>query len=54
VFTRLARTATWKKYLEDNQFEDGFQRSAEFAKFIDSYTEEMRTELTGAGVKLVR
>jgi len=54
VFVRLAKTATWKKYLEDNQFEDGFQRSAEFAKFIDSYTEEMRTELTGAGVKLVR
>ena len=27
AFARLAQTATWKKYLEDNQFEDGFQKA---------------------------
>jgi len=54
VFARLARTATWKKYLEENQFEDAFQRSAEFAKFIDRYAEEMRGILGEAGVKVVR
>ena len=54
VFARLAQTATWKKYLEDNQFEDGFQKSAEFGKSIDRYTEEMRSILGDAGVKIVR
>jgi putative tricarboxylic transport membrane protein len=54
VFARLARTATWKKYLDDNQFEDGFQKRGEFAKFLDQHHEEMRTMLSEAGVKLVR
>jgi putative tricarboxylic transport membrane protein len=54
VFARLARTATWKKYLDDNQFEDGFQKRDEFVKFLDKHHEEMRTMLSEAGVKLVR
>ena len=54
VFARLSQTATWKKYLEDNQFEDGFQKSGEFAKSIERYSEEMRSILGDAGVRLVR
>jgi len=54
VFARLAQTATWKRYLEENQFQDGFQRSAEFGKFFDQFSEQMRGLLKEAGVKVVR
>lgn len=42
VFAKLVRTPAWKKYLEDNVLEDGFQRSAEQSKFFDEYAETMR------------
>jgi putative tricarboxylic transport membrane protein len=54
VFRRLTRTASWKKYLEDNQFEDGYQNAAELAKFYDDFTGTMRGILQEAGVKIVR
>ena len=54
VFRKLTRTATWKKYLEDNQFEDGYQNAAELAKFYDEFTGTMRGILQEAGVKIVR
>jgi putative tricarboxylic transport membrane protein len=54
LFQRLTRTATWKKYLEDQQFEDGYMKSAELSKFFDSFTEQMRGILKEAGAKVVR
>jgi len=54
VFARLVRTPTWKKYLEENLFVDGFQRSAELNKFIEEYSETMRGILREGGVKVVR
>jgi len=54
VLRKLTRTASWKKYLDDNQFEDGFQSSQELAKFYDQYTALMRGILKEAGVKVVR
>lgn len=54
VFARFVKTASWKKYLEDNLFDDGFQRSAELAKFIDQYSETTRGILREGGVKVVR
>jgi len=54
LFARLVKTATWKKYLEDNQFEDGFMRSAELAKFFDQFSDRMRGILKEAGAKVVR
>jgi putative tricarboxylic transport membrane protein len=54
LFARLVQTPTWKKYLEENQFEDGFQRSAELSKFFDDYTNRMREILKEGGVKVVR
>ena len=54
VFRRLTRTASWKKYLEDNQFEDGYQNAAGLAKFYDEFTGTMRGILQEAGVKTVR
>jgi len=53
-FGRLVQTASWKKYLEENFFDDGFQKSAEFAKFIDEFAERVRPLLTDAGVKVFR
>jgi putative tricarboxylic transport membrane protein len=54
VFARLAQTATWRKYLEDNEFEPGFLRSAELAKFADQFADTMRGILKEGGVKVVR
>lgn len=54
LFLRLSKTASWRKYLEEQQFEDGFQKSGELAKFFDSYTNQMRDILKEAGAKVVR
>ena len=54
LFARLAKTPTWRKYLEDQQFEDGFQKSAELSKFFDVYSSRMRELLKEAGAKVVR
>jgi putative tricarboxylic transport membrane protein len=54
VFRKLSQSASWKKYLADNQFEDGYQGSAELAKFYDDFTGTMRGILQEAGVKVVR
>ena len=51
---RLTRTASWKKYLDDNQFEDGYLKSADLARFIDEFTDRMRGILKEAGAKVVR
>jgi len=54
VFAKLVQTPTWKTYLEDNLFLDGFQRSAELNKFIDEYSETTRGILREGGIKVVR
>ena len=54
VFARFVKTPSWRKYLEDNLFDDGFQRSAELNKFIDQYSDQTRAILKEGGVKVVR
>ena len=54
LFAKFVKTPSWKKYLEDNLFDDGFQRSAELNKFIDEYSATTRTILKEGGVKVVR
>lgn len=54
VFGRFVKTSPWKKYLEDNQFEDGFLTGPELSKFFDAFTVQMREVLTEAGAKVVR
>ncbi|MDQ5848632.1 MAG: tripartite tricarboxylate transporter substrate binding protein [Pseudomonadota bacterium] len=54
VFLKLSRSASWRKYLEDNQFEDGYQNAAELTKFYDQFTDQMREIFKDAGVKTVR
>ena len=54
LFAKFVKTPSWRKYLEDQLFEDGFQRSAELGKFIDQYSETTRAILKEGGVKVVR
>jgi putative tricarboxylic transport membrane protein len=54
VFRKLTQTESWKKFLADNQFEDGYQNAAELTKFYDEFTGQMRGILQEAGAKLVR
>jgi putative tricarboxylic transport membrane protein len=54
VFLKLSRSASWRKYLEENQFEDGYQNAAELTKFYDQFTDQMREIFKDAGVKTVR
>jgi putative tricarboxylic transport membrane protein len=54
VFRKLSKTESWRKFLADNQFEDGYQNAAELTKFYDEFTERMRGILQEAGVKVVR
>jgi len=54
VFHKLTQTESWKKFLADNQFEDGYQGAAELVKFYDEFTDRMRGILKEAGAKVVR
>lgn len=54
LFLRLTKTAAWRKYLDEQQFEDGYMKSAELARFFDAYSDQMRGILKEAGVKVVR
>ena len=51
---RLTLTASWQKYIADNQFENGYQGSADLVKFYEEFTGRMRDILKDAGVKTVR
>ena len=53
-FTRMTQTPSWKKYLADNLFEDGFQKGPELAKFVSQFPEQVRAILKDAGVKTAR
>jgi len=54
VFLKLTRSNSWRKFLDDNQFEDGYQNAAELARFYDEFTDRMREILKDAGIKTVR
>ena len=54
VFRKLTQTESWKKFLADNQFEDGYQNAAELTKFYEDFSNQMRGILQEAGVKTVR
>lgn len=54
LFSKLRQTASWKKYVEDNQMEDGYTNGADLAKSIEQIEKDMRTQFQLAGVKMVR
>jgi putative tricarboxylic transport membrane protein len=53
LFRRLTRTASWKKYVQENQLEDGYQNSADLAVLLDAVTDRLRLILKDAGVAAV-
>lgn len=53
-FARLTKTASWKKYLDENQVENVFIKSAELAPFLDEQSKLMRSVLKQAGVEVAR
>jgi putative tricarboxylic transport membrane protein len=54
VFEKLSRTATWRKYLEENQIEDGFQKSAELAQSANAFIAQRREIFKLAGIQTYR
>ena len=54
LFAKLRQTASWKKYVEDNQFEDGYLNAADLARSIDQIEKDMRVQFQQAGVKMAR
>jgi putative tricarboxylic transport membrane protein len=53
-FAKLRETASWKKYLKDNQLEDGFVTGAGFSQAIEATQKQLREQFTEAGIKVVR
>jgi putative tricarboxylic transport membrane protein len=53
-FARLIKTPSWKKYVEENQVEDVFLKSAEVSAFLDEQITLMRSVLQMAGVSVAR
>ena len=54
VFEKLTKTATWRRYLEENQIEDGFQKSAELAKSATAFIAQRREIFKLAGIQTYR
>jgi putative tricarboxylic transport membrane protein len=54
VLEHLSRTATWRKYLEENQIEDGFQKSAELAQSAVAFIAQRREIFKLAGIQTYR
>ena len=53
-FARLSRTASWKRYVEENHVEEVFIRGAELTPFFDEQIAAMRGTLSAAGVAVAR
>jgi putative tricarboxylic transport membrane protein len=54
VFDRFVKTTSWKQYVEQNQFEEGYLKGPPLNKFFDDLTVLMRNVLKEAGAKVVR
>lgn len=54
VFARMVKTEPWRRYLEENQFEDGFQRGEELTRSAHEFVARMREMLKDAGLKVYR
>ncbi len=52
-FRQLTRSASWNKYVEDNQFENAYLNGAEQSKFLEGLTGRMREILAESGAKVV-
>ncbi len=53
-FTKLHETASWKKYVADNQLEDAFLHAGDLRKSIVETENRLREQYQLAGIKTVR
>ena len=53
-FARLHETASWKKYVADNQLEDDFAAGPALRSSVSEIESQLRTAYEQAGVKVVR
>lgn len=54
VLKRLTQTGSWKRYIDDNQLEDGFQTGAELMKSSQEFIDQRREIYRQAGIKVYR
>lgn len=54
VFGKLRQTASWKKYIADNQLEESFLPAAELKKSMVEIEKQLKEQYTAAGIKTVR
>jgi putative tricarboxylic transport membrane protein len=54
LFARLKETPSWKKYIHDNQLEEGYATGPELKKHMVEIEKELRDVYTQAGIKVVR
>ena len=54
VFERMVKTETWRKYLADNQVEDGFQKGADLARSAQEFIAQRREIFREAGIPMYR
>ena len=54
VFERLVKTEAWRKYLKENQVEDGFQKGAELARSAVEFIAQRRQIFKEAGIQTYR
>jgi putative tricarboxylic transport membrane protein len=54
LFARLKDTPSWKKYIADNQLEEGYATGPELRKHMAQIEKELREVYTQAGIKVVR
>jgi tripartite-type tricarboxylate transporter receptor subunit TctC len=53
-FAALIKTASWKKYVQENELEESFLPGEQFGKAMQATTQELRDQYVKAGVKVVR
>jgi putative tricarboxylic transport membrane protein len=53
-FDKLRHTASWKKYIADNQLEEDWVPGPDFAKAMKGIEAELREQFQQAGIKTVR
>lgn len=53
-FAKLRETASWKKYIQDNQLEEAFLPGVELKKNLVEIERQLKEQFVQAGVKVVR
>lgn len=54
TFEKLHRTASWRKYVEQNELEDDFIAGDAFRKSMEETSRELKDQFVKAGIKVVR